>query len=258
MRLKIHVDLDYETEGLHAALLAIEAAELPDQHVVKSALDIQDPVSVVRVPADEGLGVRDWVQIRDRLTATYSAEVEIDRPVVDLPSLSQVPVHELPGEVVKFLMPSRYCQSDMFEDFVSSEFGSLTGGALVAVMRDWIEEKIEYVRGASDEKTTVVDTFVKRQGICRDYAHLMTTFARAAQIPARCVSVYAPDVEPPDFHAVAEVYLEGGWRLVDATGMAAPDTIVRIGAGADAANIPFLILYGPNELKDQKVSVKRA
>lgn len=178
--------------------------------------------------------------------------------MVDLPSLAQVPVHELPGEVVKFLMPSRYCQSDMFEDFVSSEFGSLTGGALVSVMRDWIEQNIEYVRGSSDEKTTVVDTFVKRQGICRDYAHLMTTFARAAQIPARCVSVYAPDVEPPDFHAVAEVYLEGGWRLVDATGMAAPDTIVRIGAGADAANISFLILYGPNEMKNQKVSVKRA
>lgn len=62
MRLKIQVDLDYETEGLHPVLLAIEAAEMTDQHVVKSSLDIKDPVSVVRVPADEGLGVRDWIR----------------------------------------------------------------------------------------------------------------------------------------------------------------------------------------------------
>ena len=58
-------------------------------------------------------------------------------------------------------------------------------------------------------------------------------------MPARMVSVYAPDVTPPDFHAVAEVYVGGEWRLVDATGMAEPDTMVRIGVGRDAADVAF-------------------
>ena len=72
-----------------------------------------------------------------------------------------------------------------------------------------------------------METFVERRGICRDYAHLMITLARASGMPARMVSVYAPDVEPPDFHAVAEVFVGGEWRLIDATGMAEPDTMVR-------------------------------
>lgn len=177
------------------------------------------------------------------------------REVEALSDLRSVPLHQLPGGIVKFLMPSRYCHSDLFQDFVAAEFGSLSGGPLVATIRDWVEEKLEYVPGASNERTTATDTFVKRKGICRDYAHLVVTFARAANIPARCVSVYAPDVTPPDFHAVAEVYLEGGWRLVDATGMAPPDTMVRIGAGPDASDIPFLIIDGPSELRKQAVSV---
>lgn len=257
MKLKIDVELDYATEGEKTVLLAIEAADLPDQRILKSALDISNPISSVRVPADEGLGTRSWIRIRDRLTASYSAEVETLREAEALSELRAVPLHELPGEVVKFLMPSRYCHSDLFQDFVASEFGSLTGGPLVATIRDWVEEKLAYVPGSSDERTTATDTFVKRKGICRDYAHLVVTFARAASIPARCVSVYAPDVTPPDFHAVAEVYLDGGWRLVDATGMAPPDTMVRIGAGPDASDISFLIIYGPSQLKNQQVSVTR-
>ena len=168
-----------------------------------------------------------------------------------------MPLPALPGEAVKYLMPSRYCQSDLFDGFVEAEFGKLSGGARVAAMRKWIETNLSYVRGSSDERTTVMETFVERRGICRDYAHLMITLARASGMPARMVSVYAPDVTPPDFHAVAEVFVGGEWRLVDATGMAEPDTMVRIGVGRDAADVAFLIVYGENELKKQKVAVKR-
>ena len=145
----------------------------------------------------------------------------------------------------------------MFEPFVEKQFGKLSGGRRVAKMRKWIEENFAYVRGSSDEKTSVMETFVQRQGICRDYAHAMITLARASKIPARMVSVYAPDVRPPDFHAVAEVFIGGEWRLVDATGMAGADTMVRIGVGRDAADVSFMIVYGSCELKTQKVSVKR-
>ena len=56
---------------------------------------------------------------------------------------------------------------------------------------------------------------------------------------------------------MAEVYLDGAWYLVDGTGMAPPETMVRVGVGRDAADIAFLSIYGPNELKSQTVSVKR-
>ena len=84
----------------------------------------------------------------------------------------------------------------------------------------------------------------------------MIALARAAAIPARFVSVYAPFVTPQDFHAVAEVFLDGTWHLVDATGMAAANQIVRIGVGLDAAEVPFLSSFGPAMLLSQSVDVR--
>ncbi len=257
MIVSIRATLDYAVEGDVPVLMQIEAADLPDQHVVKSRLELADALDFVRVAADEGVGERSLFQVKRRLLCSYAAEVEIDRKLADIRSLGQVPVPALPGEAVKFLMPSRYCQSDLFDGFVEAEFGKLSGGARVAAMRKWIERHLSYVRGSSDERTTVMETFIERRGICRDYAHLMVTLARASGIPARIVSVYAPDVTPPDFHAVAEVFVGGEWRLVDATGMAQPDTMVRIGVGRDAADVAFLIIYGDSELKKQKVAVRR-
>jgi transglutaminase-like putative cysteine protease len=116
---------------------------------------------------------------------------------------------------------------------------------------------IDYVSGTSDGDTTAAHTFVQRQGVCRDFAHLLASMARAASIPARLVSAYAPGVDPPDFHAVVEVWLEGSWHLIDATGMARPEEIVRIGVGRDATDIAFMTVFGSAELYDQQVEVKR-
>lgn len=112
--------------------------------------------------------------------------------------------------------------------------------------------------GVSDENTMASDTYLARQGICRDYAHVLIALARAADIPARFASVYAPSVEPPDFHAVAEVYLGGAWHLVDPTGMAQADEMAVIGVGRDAADVAFMNIHGMSELVSQNVSVKRA
>ena len=226
MRVAIEAELDYKTEGARTILLQIEAAEnVPDQTVIESKLAVVDSVSHVRVPADEGVGTRSWIRVDDRFTCRYTAVVR-DSPSRRGPGeLRQVPLHELPGEEVKFLLPSRFCPSDKFGTFVENEFGGTEGGARVAAMRDWIETNLAVrARARATRETTVVDTFIKRQGICRDYAHLMVTLARASNIPARAACVYAPDATPPDFHAVAEVSLDGAWYLVDATGMASPET----------------------------------
>jgi transglutaminase-like putative cysteine protease len=70
------------------------------------------------------------------------------------------------------------------------------------------------------------------------------------------VSAYAPNVSPPDFHALVEVYLDGSWHLVDPTGMTNADEVAIIGVGRDAADISFLTSFGFLELVKQTVSVK--
>jgi transglutaminase-like putative cysteine protease len=166
------------------------------------------------------------------LRVDYQATVSINRILNDCQALPAVPPHQLPGETVQYLMPSRYCPSDQFQSFVRAEFDALEGGRKVIAMRDWVHSHLSYVPGVSTSDTTAADTFIRRQGICRDYAHVLITLVRAAGIPARIASVYALGVEPQDFHAVAEVFLGGEWHLVDATGMAREAAMAKIGSAA--------------------------
>ncbi|MEM9575053.1 MAG: transglutaminase family protein, partial [Pseudomonadota bacterium] len=186
---------------------------------------------------------------------TYKAVVQVNRAPVELAEAQQTSVASLPSEVVKYLMPSRYCNPDFFEEFVTTQFGTLSGGALVLAMSDWIDSNFDYVAGASNSDTTATDTYVARQGVCRDYAHVLIAMARAAAIPARMVSAYAPRVLPQDFHAVVEVFLEDRWHLVDPTRMAAAEDIVIIGVGRDAADVSFLTSFGAVELIRLSVTV---
>jgi transglutaminase-like putative cysteine protease len=162
----------------------------------------------------------------------------------------------LPGETVQYVLPSRYCPSDKFQNFVAAELGALAGGERVAAMRDWVQNHFAYHTGASSAATTALDSFVMCQGVCRDFAHVLITLVRASAIPARFAGVYAPGVEPPDFHAVPEVLLDGAWYLVDPTGTARCEEMAKIGIGRDAANVSFLTSYSCARMKNLSVPVK--
>jgi transglutaminase-like putative cysteine protease len=254
MRIRIESWLDYEFDHPTDVLLQVEAAMIPEQ-IVDGYIDITQGEHFARVPAHDSIGDRLWVRLQGRLVVDYRATVTIDRVLADVRTLPMVPPHQLPGETVQYLMPSRYCPSDQFQTFVDAEFGGLQGGARVAALRDWVEQSFSYVPGSSTGDTTALDTFVKRQGVCRDYAHVIITLVRASGIPARIASVYALGVEPQDFHAVAEVFLDGAWHLVDATGMATQSGMAKIGVGRDAADVAFLTAYGAARMNAQAVSV---
>ena len=257
MILTIETHLDYALAGPTSAILQIEAAALPDQRVLESSLEISAHDHFARVAAGEGVGEAAMMSLANRLQATYRAKVQVDRPNPDIAALPATPVHLLPAMAVPHLMGSRFCPSDQFQNYVWAEFGHTAGGARVAALRDWIGKHIAYVPGVSHAGTTALETFVQRQGVCRDFSHVLITLCRASGIPARMASVYAPDASPPDFHAVAEVYLDGGWHLIDATGMAKADTMARICVGRDAADVAFLTVYGQATLAVQTVRVSR-
>ncbi len=255
MILDLTVHLHYRMAQAADLLLQVEAAHLPDQPVLDSGLSLAGALPHTRIAAEDGIGERIWLHVEQELVCDYTASIAIARPTHDICVLCATPPHQLPGDVVKYLMPSRYCPTDEFQNFVTAEFGSLQGGARIAAIRDWIESKFLYAPGCSNSQTTAKDTFVQRQGICRDFAHVLITLARASGIPARFASVYAPGVVPQDFHAVAEVWLDGAWHLVDPTGMACAGNIARIGVGQDAADVAFITSYGPIEMIAQWVTV---
>jgi transglutaminase-like putative cysteine protease len=256
MILTVTVHLDYRLVTPSDVLLQLEAAPMADQVLLNAGIGLSPVDNFTRISGEDGIGDRIWMTVRDRLICDYQATVEIDRAAPDLRLIEAVPLHALPGDIVHYLFPSRYCPSDEFQGFVTAEFGELSGGARIAAMRDWIERSFSYVPGSSTAQTTARETFVQRQGICRDFAHMLITLARASAIPARMVSVFAPGITPQDFHAVAEVWLDGGWHLVDPTGMARMDSVARIAAGRDAADIAFMNCFGRVEMLAQRVWVE--
>ncbi len=243
-------------------LLQFEAAAIPEQTILSSNTNLSKSLHMARVPAQDAVGERIWIRAQGDYKVDYTASVEVKRLAPDLSGLHRMDPHDLPGEAVEYLFDSRYCQADRMQSFVADSFGHLDGGEKVLAMCDWMAKNFTYEPGASNATTTALDTFVERRGICRDYAHVMVCFARASTIPARYVSCYAPGVEPPDFHAVAEVFLNdpttpggGAWYIVDGTGMADPAKTAKIGIGRDAADVSFLTSFGLSHFDTCEVTV---
>lgn len=257
MKLSIHTTLDYDFPATSDVLLQIEAAIIPEQFVEQAYIDISPVEHFARLPGHDTIGDRIWLRLQGKLTVDYTATVTVERLCADIASLPATPPHLLPGATIEYLMPSRYCPSDQFQAFVEAEFADLSGGARVAAINDWIASHFTYLAGTSTASTTALESFVARQGVCRDFAHVAIALIRASAIPARFASVYAPDVEPQDFHAVPEVFLDGAWYLFDPTGMARNKEMAKIGIGRDAADVSFLTSYGAAWLNQQTVQVSR-
>lgn len=258
MDLKIDVTLQYELGPQRTALLALQAARVDDQVIHEDCLDIAD-AELSAIEGESGIGQRCWVRVSgETLRLNYRATVGVTRRPVALSGLSATPFSEVPYAQIPFLRPSRYCQSDMLERFAADRFGHLDGGERIIAMVDWIGENMSYDPAHSNSETTLIDTFAARRGVCRDYAHMLCGLARASYIPARYVAAYGLSVEPPDFHAVVEVWLGGGWQMVDPTGMCSADEIVVIGAGRDAADVPFMETPDEAQFIEQSVRVSAA
>jgi len=150
------------------------------------------------------------------------------------------PLGVQPLDDVEFLRPSRYCDSDRLVQVARTNIGDLTGLELVRAVRRWALGNITYAPGNSSSAHGALDTYVSRVGVCRDTSHLVIAFLRGLGLPARLVSAYSPGLVPMDFHAVAEVLVDGHWYVVDGTGLAPRPGLVRIATGRDAADTAFL------------------
>jgi len=191
------------------------------------------------------------------LAIDYTADVMTGVTRVPRNELSRIGPDQLSAEVMPFLFPSRYCESDSLREFAADTFpADATVYEHVERVVEWIRENISYVSGASNEETSATITLRDRQGVCRDFAHLGITICRALMIPARYATVYAYRLEPQDFHACFEVYLGGKWCIFDATGLAPLDGLVRISTGRDAGDTAVASLYGGIAGCEMKVEVE--
>ena len=256
---QISASLQYHLPVAADVLLAVEAIPMDDQRLVKDLLKVKGDCSPLKtIDGMDHLGRRTWLHAEGRIDISYTATAAIDRGPTDIKGRDTVAHLDLPPAYIQYLMPSRYCPSDRHENFVATRFDGPTKGDQILQMAEWIYDNVAYAPGFSPIGATATDTFISRRGVCRDFAHLLITFARAADVPARMVSAYGLGVDPPDFHAVVEVYLDGSWHLVDPTRLAPEEHLVRIAVGRDATDISFMTIFGTANMISQSVTVSRA
>jgi transglutaminase-like putative cysteine protease len=168
---------------------------------------------------------------------------------------SAVPDESSLMELIRYVRPSRYAESDRLLPTSYAEFGGMQGEELLQAVRTWVSSELRYLSGSSRGTDGAVETLLHRRGVCRDFAHLAIALLRSKDIPARLTAVYAPGLSPMDFHAVAEAHINGAWYVIDPTGLAPRETMLRITAGRDSSDTAFLSTVGGSlQLLNLKVS----
>ena len=251
IRIELQLELNY-TIDQHGAdfIFNIHAAHTAHQAISGESLRLSQPIAS-EVHTDALTGNR-YLRLHAEpgpLNVAYQATVDIRHHQADPAQIAEVPVRRLPPEVMGYVYPSRYCQSDRLLRVANDQFGGLWQGyGRVLAIRDWVQQHVTFASNTSNSNTSAVDTMIERVGICRDFAHLMIALCRALNIPARFTTGtdYGADpaLGPPDFHAYVEVYLGDRWYIFDPSGTAIPMGLVRFGTGRDAADVAFATIFG--------------
>ena len=193
-----------------------------------------------------------------RFSVHTSAEVMTTERVDQAPGAPFIEVQFLPDAVLGYLLPSRYCESECFNQMaVEITAGQQLGYDQVAAIQDWLRRSIGYQPGTSDNPISAVEVNKKGSGVCRDLAHLGIALCRSLSIPARMVVGYHYGLEPMDMHAWFEAFVGGRWYTFDATQAELTGGYVAIGFGRDAADVAVFNQFGPSVYPiTQKVSVE--
>lgn len=259
-RFSIRTQICYHLEREGWLLLNMAATQTSSQRVLRESVGNNHGI-----PFRELIGPKCTTRFHGvaapagNLEIFYEAEVErCIAAHAEQANIQESPLIDLPTEVVRYLYPSRYCESDKLVRLAGKHFGDLPPGhERVAGICNWIHSHIDYESGITDAHTSAVDCLTLRAGVCRDFAHLGVTFCRAMGIPARYGSAYAYKLTQPDFHAFFEVWLGDRWWCYDATRLAPQYGFIWVGSGHDAADTAVATMSSSVQFESMDIRVEK-
>ncbi len=250
---RVGCSLTYEAAGPAGLLLNLQPAPDRNHSVISQALTLGDNLPSSEFTDSHGNLVR-----RVRL-APGSNFIRHDAIVAvsslpdnhDLPDPTALAPEELPPGILRYTLPSRYCDSDKLTNFAWEKFGQVEHGLpRVTAISKWVHDNIEYRHMSGRPDMSAWDVLQRGYGVCRDFAHLAIALNRTFNVPARYVTGHIPDIGVPDpenhmdFHAYAEVYLGGHWFTTDARFHVPRIGRIKISCGQDAVDGAFSTIYG--------------
>ncbi len=253
LTLRVGCSLSYEATGPATLLLNLQPLPNRNHAVVFEALALGDQLP--SEPFIDSHGNRMWrVRLAPgpnffRHDAIVAASSQPDNH--DLVENTPLTPDQLPPELLRYVLPSRYCDSDKLSNFAWEKFGHIEHGLpRVTAISQWIHDNIEYRYFSGRADISAWDVLQRGYGVCRDFAHLAIALNRTFNVPARYVTGHMPDVGVPDpenhmdFHAYAEVYLGGHWFTTDARFHKPRIGRIKLSCGQDAVDGAFSTIYG--------------
>jgi transglutaminase-like putative cysteine protease len=257
MRLNAGCELLFETAEPAPLILMLRPQDGDAQRILQTNLQVEPQVPVVDYVDGYGNLCQRLVtppgQLRVRSTVTAEVADSIDVQF----GAEFVPVQDLPAYTLPFLLPSRYCQSDLMATLANDIVADIEPAYdQVDAIRHWIHTHIEYRYDTSDASTSALETEKNRVGICRDFVHLGLALCRSLTIPARMVVGYLYDLKPMDLHAWFEAYVGDRWYTFDPTQAEPRGDRIIIAYGRDAADVALATQYGPLNLTEMDVWIQ--
>jgi transglutaminase-like putative cysteine protease len=245
MKLNITVEIEYYAFTAGTIILNIHPSKNTRQHIISENFQTEPFINLESLTVQNNQLTRFELLEGNQVKVGYQALVENHYQFNDYQNIAETAIINLPPDVLPYLYPSRYCQSDKLFRFAANLFGAyINPFEKVCAISNWIFNNILYISGSSNTQTTALDTITERAGVCRDFAHLGIALCRALTIPARYFTGYALQLQPPDFHACFEAYIGNNWVLFDATRLVPLNGMVNIANGVDAADTAVANIFG--------------
>lgn len=256
LAVRIGCKLQYHTGFATPMLLNVKPRQDAFQLIAQEALDVFPIQPACEFEDDHGNAVLRMNLPPGVTTLSYDAIVHVPAMSEDFAHVNApIDPSRLPAGLLRYTLPSRYCDSDKLRDFAWQQFGRYQQGLeRIHAICDWINTNIEYRSGSGSPEITAHDVIQRGYGVCRDFAHCGVALCRAFNLPTRYVSGYVPDIAcfdpgtPMDFHAYFEVFMGERWQVFDARFNRPRTGRVRIAAGYDAATCAFSTSYGQTQL----------
>lgn len=256
MRLNVGCHLLFEAIAPSPLILMLRPRSGEGQYVVQEDYHYQPNVSGVEYIDGYGNLCQRLLIPQGRFQVDTAATVDTPDIIDVQPGADFVPIQNLPDYTLQFLLPSRYCQSDLLASLANEIVVGITSAYdQVEAIRNWIYTHIEYRYETSNASTSAIETVATQVGVCRDFVHLGIALCRSLTIPARMVVGYLYQLEPMDLHAWFEAFVGGRWYTFDPTQPEPRGNRVAIAYGRDAADVALATQFGLLNLTEMNVWV---
>jgi transglutaminase-like putative cysteine protease len=261
MKFNVFTEMEYTVRSASTLILNINALRTQHQTVISEEFTITPYLKTEELLSVSGENrlVRFEVTEPCNVKVTYKATVDSSYKIVNYEGIYDESAALLDQTILPYLYPSRYCQSDKLYRLAHNLFGHIVNPfTKVIALTDWIHRNVQYLSGSTNAQTSAFDTVTEQAGVCRDFAHLGIALCRALTIPARYFTGYSYQLQPADFHACFEAYLNGEWILFDATKLVPLNGMVKIATGRDAADTAIANIFGEATFTSMIVSCELA